>query len=168
VLICGAGLAIAACGGSSGSSSAQPGSAGSTSATASSGSATSAPSAPSGSGDQAQITANWEAFFLSSTPLARRVALLENGSQFQSVIKAQASSPLASSATAKVTKVTVTSATQAQVVYSILVGGASALPNQKGVAVKQGGTWKVGDQSFCSLLGIENGGNSTKLPAACH
>jgi hypothetical protein len=165
-LACGVGLAVAACG-SSGTSS-QPGSpaSGSPASPGAASSATSASSAASGA--QGQIAANWAAFFRSSTPLDRRVALLENGSQFTSVIKAQANSPLAASATAKVTKVTVLSPTQAKVTYSILVGGASALPNQSGVAVKQNGTWKVGDQSFCGLLAVENGGKTSKLPPACH
>ncbi len=173
-LICAASLALTACSSSSGGgSSAQSSSSPSASATAdqssqatSSASAGSGPAAPSG--DQAKIEANWAAFFLSSTPIARRVALLENGSQFESVIKAQANSPLASSATAKVAKVTVVSPTQAKVVYSIFVAGAPALTNQAGVAVKQNGTWKVGDQSFCGLLAVENGGKTSSLPPACH
>jgi hypothetical protein len=33
--------------------------------------------------------------------------------------------------------------------------------------VYSGGTWKVGVASFCSLLGLENNGNTSKLPAAC-
>jgi len=41
------------------------------------------------------------------------------------------------------------------------------LPNQAGVAVLQGGTWKVGVASFCGLLTLENGGKSSSLPAAC-
>jgi hypothetical protein len=175
-LIGGLGLAVAGCGASSGtassSSSAEPSSpasASSASGTPSSGSTTSATSAPAApSGAQAQIEANWAAFFLSSTPISRRVALLENGSQFQSVIKAQASSPLASSATAKVAKVTLTSPTKAKVIYTIFVGGAPALTKQNGVAVKQNGIWKVGDQSFCGLLTVENGGKTGKLPSACH
>jgi hypothetical protein len=61
-------------------------------------------------------------------------------------------------------------ATQATVNYNILVSGASALSNQKGVAVKQGGTWLVGDKSFCGLLQLEKSSGLVKitsLPAAC-
>jgi hypothetical protein len=50
------------------------------------------------------------------------------------------------------------------VTYSILVAGTPALKNQPGVAVSQDGIWKVGDQSFCALLTLENSG---KAPAAC-
>ena len=87
---------------------------------------------------------------------------------FASVIQAQANSTLASAASAKVTKVTVTSPSQAAVTYSILVGGNPALTGQKGTAVLVGGTWKVGLTSFCSLLTLEkNFGLSSSVPAAC-
>jgi hypothetical protein len=60
--------------------------------------------------------------------------------------------------------VTIESPTQAKVTYSILVGGTPELKNQPGIAVNQAGTWKVGDQSFCALLTLENSG---KAPAVC-
>src|SRR5450755_2881285 len=172
-----AGLAVAACG-SSGSTTSQPSSPSASSSPASSApaSASSASASPTSSGGssgtapssaQAAIEANWAAFFLSSTPISRRVALLQNGSQFEPVIKAQAGSALASSATAKVQKVTVESPTQAKVIYSIFVGGSPALANQTGVAVYQNGVWKVGDASFCGLLTVENSGKTSGLPAAC-
>jgi len=113
------------------------------------------------------ITSNWEAFFNPATPVAKRVSLLQDGQAFASVITAQAGSSLASQATAKVDKVTVTTPTQAKVIYTILLAGTPALKNQSGVAVNEGGTWKVGLKSFCGLLTLENGGNSSSLPAAC-
>jgi hypothetical protein len=97
----------------------------------------------------------------------KRVSLLQDGSQFASIIRSQAGSGLAAQASAKVAKVTVMSPTQAKVGYSILVSGQSALPNQTGVAVLQDGTWKVGVASFCNLLALENGGSTSKLPPAC-
>jgi hypothetical protein len=114
----------------------------------------------------AQITANWIAFFNPKTPMAKRISLLQNGEKFASQIQASASFPGASSASAKVTKVTVTSATQATVIYSILLLGTPVpgLTNTKGVAVLENGTWKVGDASFCVLLTLENTGNT---PAVC-
>ena len=148
-------VALTACG-SSGSTTPKASNSPSTSAPVASGPAT------------AQITTNWQAFFNAKTPEARRVQLLQNGQVFASIIKAQAGSSLASSATAKVTKVTVVSPAQAKVTYSILVGGTPELSNQAGVAVKQGGTWKVGDSSFCGLLALENGGSTSGLPADCH
>jgi hypothetical protein len=154
-------VALAACG-SSGTTTPKPSSPASTSAPAAT-----APAASSGSAT-AQITTNWQAFFNAKTPEPRRVQLLQNGQDFASIIKAQAGSTLASSATAQVTKVTDVSSSQAKVTYSILVGGTPELKDQAGVAVLQNGTWKVGDASFCGLLALENGGSTSGLPAACH
>ena len=128
------------------------------------------PTASASGGSAAAVTAittNWEAFFSPQTPVSQRVALLQNGSQFQSIIQSQAGSGLASQASAKVTKVTVTSPTQATVTYNILISGTPALTNQTGTAVLENGTWKVGVSSFCGLLTIENSGKTTGLPAAC-
>ena len=113
------------------------------------------------------IAANWTAFFSAKTPVTQRVNLLQDGSEFASVIKAQATSPLASQASAQVTKVTVVSSSQATVIYSILVAGTPELKNQTGEAVYQNATWKVGVGSFCGLLALENGGKTSSLPAAC-
>lgn len=160
------GLAVTACG-SSGSSASQPSSPPSSSAGSATPSATPSTTA-GGSAAQSEIEANWAAFFSASTPVAKRVTLLQNGQVFAAVIKAQAGSALASSATSKVSKVTIESPTHAKVTYSILVGGQPALSNQTGVAVKQNGVWKVGDASFCGLLTVENNGKTSGLPAACH
>lgn len=163
LLACAVGGGIAACG-SSGTSSTTPKSS-STAAAPSASSSTS--SSSSVSADEKTIAANWTAFFSPKTPVAKRVSLLQDGSQFSSIITAQAGGGLASEASAQVTKVTVISTAQAAVTYNILLDGTPALKNQSGTAVFQDGTWKVGVQSFCGLLSLENGGNSSKLPAAC-
>jgi hypothetical protein len=150
---------VSACGGSGGSSPSSSPSATSSAGGSGGGSATGSATA--------QIKASWEAFFSAKTPLARREALLQNGQVFAALIKAQAGSGLASSVTAQVTKVQVLTASQAKVTYSILVAGSPQLKNQTGVAVKEGGTWKVGDASFCGLLALQNGGSTSSLPAAC-
>lgn len=110
---------------------------------------------------QAKIKADWVAFFAGSTSAKHKIALLQNGPAFAAVINAQASSPLSKSVAAKVSAVTVTSATKAKVHYSLTLGGMPALSNQTGVAVLQAGTWKVGKKSFCDLLALEQ----TKAPA---
>jgi hypothetical protein len=165
IFAAGAVMAVAAC--SSGSSKPSASASSSAAAPTSAAPATSAaPSSPSGGSSAAvnEIKANWEAFFNPKTPVAKRVSLLQNGQTFEAIIKAQAGSPLASSATSSVSSVIIESPAQAKVVYSILVGGSPALKNQPGVAVFQGGAWKVGDQSFCALLTLENNG---KAPSAC-
>ena len=110
--------------------------------------ASSAPAAPVltaySSSAESVIAANWTAFFNPGTPVAKWIALLQDGQQFTAIIKSQASSGLAAQASVKVIKVTLVSPTQAKVVYTIYEGGKPALANQTGVAVKQDGTWKVG------------------------
>ncbi len=112
----------------------------------------------------AVITANWEAFFSGKTSAAKKITLLQNGQAYTAIIDAQSGSSLASSASAKVTKLTVTSPAQATVTYNVLLGTTPVLTNQSGVAVYQNGIWKVGDASFCGLLALENGG---KAPSVC-
>jgi hypothetical protein len=127
------------------------------------------PSAPeSGSAAEQAIAANWTTFFDPKTPASKRVTLLQDGQEFASLIDAQAGSSLASQASATVSRVTVTKpASEASVVYSILLAGKPALPNQSGTAVYQSGIWKVGVSSFCGLLTLESGGSTASLPAAC-
>ncbi|HUY50761.1 MAG TPA: hypothetical protein VMV92_34485 [Streptosporangiaceae bacterium] len=161
VIAAGAGAALAAIVAACGSSGpAKPAASPSTSPAA---------SAPAtGAAAEAAVKTAWVAFFNPKTPVSQRVALLQNGQTFASIIKAQASSALAQSASATVSKVTLVSPTQATVKYSIVVGGQPALANQTGVAVYQNGSWKVGDASFCALLAVENGGKTSGLPAVCH
>lgn len=118
--------------------------------------------------DESAIAANWTAFFNPKTPVARRISLLQDGERFAAAIKSQASSSLAAQASAKVTKVTLISATQAKVTYTVLENRKPAVSNLTGVAVLQNGTWKVGTASFCNLLAMENGGKISTLPPACN
>lgn len=103
---------------------------------------------------RAQITANWETFFTPGTPVDERVALLQNGSALRAAIEQSATNPLQQQASAKVTQVTFTSPTEATVTYDVYLNGAVALPNSQGMAVLEGGTWKVAQQSFCSLISL--------------
>ena len=158
----------AACGGSSpsGSSSTPPSSATSassappTSPAATSPAATSTGSAPAGA--TAAISANFATFFNIKTSVAKRVSLLQDGSQFASIITAQAHNPLASGLTAKVKSVSNVTSSQADVKYDLVVGG-SKVP-MTGNAVYENGTWKVGAATFCGLLTLEG---LKKMPAAC-
>jgi hypothetical protein len=129
----------------------------------------SSPAAPAGSSAPAtgnataQITANWEKFFSSSTPTSQRVALLQNGSSFATAINSL--SHLVSGLGATVTAVTVNSPTSATVTYNLTAGGSSLLSGQTGKAVYENGVWKVGDASMCALLKLAPGAT---LPAACN
>jgi purine-cytosine permease-like protein len=151
-------LAVAACSSSSSPTSSAP----SSSAPASSAPASSAPASAGNSAAVAQITTNWEKFFNSSTPNSERLTLLQNGSAFGSAISGLTS--LVSNLGAKVTSVTLTSATAATVKYNLTSGGSSLLNNQTGTSVLENGVWKVGDATLCGLIKLVPGGT---LPSAC-
>ncbi|HTX80598.1 MAG TPA: hypothetical protein VME44_00345 [Streptosporangiaceae bacterium] len=153
----------AACGSSSPSGSSSTPAATATSASSApptSPAATSTGSAPAGA--TAAITTNWETFFNIKTSSAKRVTLLQDGSQFASIIKAQQDSPLAAGLTAKVKSISDVTSSQATVKYDLVVGG-SKVP-MTGDAVYEDGTWKVGAATFCGLLTLEG---LKKMPAAC-
>jgi hypothetical protein len=166
-------LAAAACSSSSSSSTAGGTQIPVTTTTPPAGGSASASASPGGSGTgtstaaEAQIKANWEKFFASSTPASERVKLLQNGDKFASAINDFSSSPLAQGVSSTVTSVTVTSATQAAVKYNIDAAGQTMASNQSGKSVLQDGTWKVGDASFCSLLSAAAPLMNITVPAAC-
>jgi len=157
---------MAACSSSSTSSAAGTPSSAASAASAPASSAASSAGTGSTADAAAQIKANWEKFFDASTPVTEKVKLLQNGAALESAIKAFANFPLASGIGAKVTNVTVSSATKAAVTYNLTSSsGGALLSNQKGVAVYQDGTWKVGDESLCGLFRLIPGGT---VPSACN
>jgi hypothetical protein len=157
---------MAACSSSSTSSATGSGSSAPPPSSSAPGSAASSPGTGSTADAAAQIKANWEKFFAASTPVTEKVKLLQNGAALESAIKAFANFPLASGIGAKVTNVTVSSATKAAVTYNLTSSsGGALLSNQKGVAVYQDGTWKVGDESLCGLFRLIPGGT---VPSACN
>ncbi|HEX6932092.1 MAG TPA: hypothetical protein VF162_08120, partial [Streptosporangiaceae bacterium] len=121
----------------------------------------------SGAGAVAAIEKNWATFFNAKTSTSKRLALLQDGDKLAAVIKAQSTNPLATTASAKVSHVSLTGTDQASVTYSILVSGQAVLSGRQGTAIYQDGVWKVGLASFCDLLKLENAGKSSGLPAAC-
>lgn len=155
--VCALAALVAACGSSTTTTS--------STATSPPGGSTSSPAANAGA--VATITKNWESFFdAAKTPVATRISLLENGSQFPK--KYLEATGLASQATAQVLSVSNVTASTAAVKYNVLLAGSPALKNQTGTAVYQGGTWKVGTASFCGLLTLEKSSDLIhSLPSAC-
>jgi hypothetical protein len=109
----------------------------------------------------AEIKSAYVKFFSSKTPLAQRVALLQNGAKFKSVVQGFASNPLAKNVSATVSSVTLQGQDKAKVVYTVKLGGAG-LPKQTGTAVLENGSWKVGDASLCKLIALQG-----STPSAC-
>lgn len=119
-------------------------------------------SAKSASNPTEQIKRTWTMFFEGSTPPATKVSLLQNGQRFAPVIQAESNSPLARQTKVVVSKVELLGSNRARVTYTITLGGQPALPNQTGIAVRNGGRWQVSDQSFCALLSLQGA-----VPPAC-
>jgi hypothetical protein len=110
---------------------------------------------------KAQIKSAYEKFFSGGTSISDRVALLQNGSTFEGVIRGFASLPLAKNVSATVSSVTLQGANSAKVVYTVKLGSAG-LPKQTGTAVRQNGVWKVGDAGLCRLVSLQG-----STPSAC-
>jgi hypothetical protein len=115
----------------------------------------------SGPSAEAQITTAYTKFFSGKTPIAERIALLQNGEKFRSVIAGFSANPLAKSSKATVKSVTLKGANGAKVVFVVSLSGTS-LPQLTGSAVKQNGQWKVGDSSLCKLIAT-----SGTTPSVC-
>jgi hypothetical protein len=120
-----------------------------------------------GSGDadaRAAIEQNWETFFDGSGSASpeTRAGLLQNGAQFESIIRTVAANPLSKQLSAKVDNVDVTGPDSAKVKYTLYLGKTAVLKNAEGTAVREDGTWKVGYASFCQLLALQGA-----TPKAC-
>jgi hypothetical protein len=155
-------LILAACGGGAGSHSHSP----AAKRTASSPAAEPA----SGPAAVAAITANWKTFFNGKAPIPVRLGLLQDESQVAAFVYAQAKTSFGATATgstATISSVTITSPSQATVDYEVLLLGTPLLKNQRGIAVYEDGTWKVGIASFCGLVYLEYPKTSPKTPAVC-
>jgi hypothetical protein len=151
-------LLVAGCGGSSSAGNAGP----SPSSVASAPPSSASPGGSGAVGAANQIRQAWVTFFKGSTPAAAKIPLLQHGSEVAAVINAQAGNPLATGTEAKISSVSLRSATRAIVDYGITIDGKPALSHQHGTAVNVGGRWLVSLDSFCGLLSLEG-----THPAAC-
>jgi hypothetical protein len=110
---------------------------------------------------QDKITSAYEKFFSPGTSVPDKIALLQNGPKFQSVVEGFAHNPAARRVSATVSSVTLQGANKAKVVYVVKLAG-TPLGKQTGTAVRQDGRWKVGYASLCKLIAL---GGTT--PSAC-
>jgi len=112
-------------------------------------------------GAQAPIKSAYEKFFSSNTNVPGKIRLLQNGPRFGPLVRDFYSNPLAKNVNVTVSSVTLQGANKAKVVYTVKLGEA-ALPKQSGTAVRQNGTWKVGDASLCKLVALQG-----STPSVC-
>ncbi|WP_329407874.1 hypothetical protein OG563_37425 [Nocardia vinacea] len=103
------------------------------------------------------VTDAYIGFFDAATPADQRLARLEKAEAFAPALQAQASSPQGQGTSVTVSSVKLTDPTHAAVTYTLLLGGNPVLPDQAGIAVKEGEQWKIAASTFCSLLTLQGG-----------
>ncbi|CAM5687897.1 hypothetical protein [Streptomyces griseomycini] len=111
-----------------------------------------------------EIRRNWEKFFAPQTSLDEKKALLENGRMLGPVLEAFSGDERIRQVEAKVTDVTFTSPTEADVTFALTLRGATVLPDASGTAVEEDGTWKVSARSLCALARLSGDGSAPALP----
>jgi hypothetical protein len=108
------------------------------------------------------VSTAFSTFFSPTSTPAQSEVVLQHGSVFSKTLADEAKSTQAQHVTATVSAVSLTSADVAAVTFTLTSGGSPLVSNTSGYAVREGGSWKVAAQTFCSLLQLE--GNA---PAAC-
>ncbi|CAM5623074.1 MULTISPECIES: hypothetical protein [Streptomyces] len=128
------------------------GNAGTGTATAGSPSSGSAPADPAAA--EREIKENWQKFFDPNLSNAEKAKYLQNGEQLRLLLEAFNGDQRGRQVGAQVSAVRFTSATEADVTYSLTLKKATALPNAKGVSVYQDKVWKVSLKTLCALVGM--------------
>ncbi|MFD0314048.1 hypothetical protein [Streptomyces flavalbus] len=111
-----------------------------------------------------EIKDNWRKFFDPGTSLEEKQTVLENGDQMAPVLRAFSGDERGGQVQAEVTEVEFTSATGANVTYTLTLRGATALPDASGTAVEQDGTWKVSAKTLCALVRLSGDGSTAPVP----
>ncbi|WP_260475747.1 hypothetical protein [Streptomyces sp. WAC 06725] len=128
------------------------GNAGTGTTTAGSPSSGSAPADPAAA--EREIKENWQKFFDPNLSNAEKAKYLQNGEQLRLLLEAFNGDQRGRQVGAQVSAVRFTSATEADVTYSLTLKKATALPNAKGVSVYQDKVWKVSLKTLCALVGM--------------
>lgn len=111
-----------------------------------------------------EIKQNWEKFFDPAVSAQDKQAVLENGEQMAPVLQGFNGDQRGQQVKADVEKIEFTSPTEANVTYTLLLQGATALPNASGTAVEQNGTWKVSAKTLCALVQLSGNGSGSPVP----
>ncbi|CCK31177.1 hypothetical protein BN159_6798 [Streptomyces davaonensis JCM 4913] len=111
-----------------------------------------------------EVKQNWQKFFDPKTSMEDKQTVLENGEQMAPVLQAFSGDERGGQVGAQVTEVAFTSATEADVTYTLTLNGATALPDAAGTAVEQDGTWKVSAKTLCALVQLSGNGSASPVP----
>ncbi|MEC4019585.1 hypothetical protein [Streptomyces sp. H27-D2] len=120
----------------------------------------SAPSDPAAA--KKQVAKNWRKFFDPAVPEAEKLKVLEDGDRMKPVLKGFNGDKRGGQVEAKVSKVTFSSPTEADVRYALMLKGQTALPGAAGTSVRQDKVWKVSVKTLCALVKLS--GNAPKGP----
>ena len=153
-------LAPAGCSSGHSSSSSSSGAGGTATSSSPTGAATGATTADAAT--KSAIEKAYTTFYNSATKPAQSEAVLQHGALFRATLAKEASSSYAKKSTAFVSGVTMASADVADVTFGIKNNGKLLLGGIAGKAVRENGTWKVADTTFCTLLKLEG-----TAPALC-
>jgi hypothetical protein len=104
-----------------------------------------------------QIRENWQKFFDPATPIEEKRKYLQDGDRLYPNLRAFSDDPRGRQVGSEVKTVTFTSATGADVTYTLTLQGATALPDAAGTSVLQDDVWKISAQTFCSLIRMSGG-----------
>jgi len=114
--------------------------------------------------DVAAIRSAYQKFLDPKIPVAQKTGLIQDGAAFLDTMQAEAKNPTAATLSIQIATVTVTSANQATVLFTLLVSGSPVLAGQKGYAVRENGTWVVAGDTFCGLLAAQG---PSSVPNTC-
>ncbi|RFU87079.1 hypothetical protein DY218_08820 [Streptomyces triticagri] len=109
-----------------------------------------------------EVKENWEKFFDPKTAMKDKEELLENGAKMRKVLQSFNGDERGQQVQAKADEVEFTSATDADVTYTLSLEGATVMPDASGTAVLQDDTWKVSVKTLCALVQLS--GNESPGP----
>ncbi|MBG0830048.1 hypothetical protein HS041_19970 [Planomonospora sp. ID67723] len=121
-----------------------------------------APADPTSAEDD--ISRAWEKFTDPQVANTEKKRLIESGEANERLVRAFLKDEYARRLLARVEIVAFTSATRAQVTYSLFRDGRSVLPRSTGVSVRENGRWKLSRTTLCSWMPY---GSSTAEASGC-
>jgi len=107
---------------------------------------------------KAEITKVWETFFNPAIPTEEKKDIVENYAALKPILDEQKNNPQAQQIKAAVKDVTLNGETSATVGHDIVSTQTNEplLPNASGQAVRIDSKWKVSQQTFCSLIKLQD------------
>jgi len=109
-----------------------------------------------------EIKNNVQTFFAANTPMATRVNLLENGSQFAKPMEDEFNQLDNEKPSVIINSINFANKTNATVNYTVELNGQPVLKNQNGTVLYINKTWKVSDSTLCQLLSMDG-----STPSVC-